>query len=117
MILKYNTRTQTTETLESVDNTDQLEKRTKAFIQWVKFNKSNAADMALAVLRQPKMRFLTNCEMAVDTDVKCQGFNFGKPFCYGWKDEYFELINKARQFYWRYAEQKTDNKKTDKKND
>lgn len=112
MLKKYDCRTGTITEITEVDDEKQVENRTRAFIQWCKFNKCQPSEMALAVLRNKKMHFLTNCEMLVDTDVKCSGKTY-EYYCYGWKDSYFELINKARALFWRYIEEKND--KEDKK--
>ncbi|MCQ2247711.1 MAG: hypothetical protein MJZ50_01750 [Treponema sp.] len=107
MYKKYNVKNQHLERVVVIPDPDKVEARTRAFIQWCKFNKCKADTMALAILRQPKMHFLANCELLIDTDAKCKGNAFGKPYCYAWKDEYFELINKARKFFWKYIESKS----------
>lgn len=81
------------------DDIPQVQARTRAFIQWVKFNNADPKKMAEAVSKNPKMHFLTNCKMLIDDTVVCRGKTF-RPYCYIWKDIYFELINKARKIYW-----------------
>lgn len=105
MYKKYNIKNDTLSRVLAVDEPEKVEARTRAFLQWVNFNKKNPQDMALAVLRQKNMWFLSNCELLVDDAVKCRGKTF-KPYCYVWKDEYFRLINEARKLIWKYIEQK-----------
>lgn len=89
------------------EDVEKVQARTRSFIQWVRFNKSDPKQMAKAVKDNPKMHFLINCKMLIDDTVKCKGITF-QPYCYIWKDEYFNLINEARKIYWAEIE-KEDN--------
>lgn len=107
MYKKYNVKTGNIERVViEPEDPKKVEARTKSFIQWVKFNKANPEKMALAILKHKNMHFLANCEMLIDDTVQCKGKTYDY-YCYKWKDNYFELINKARKLFWRYIETKS----------